>query len=240
MSIEEQMDFPTEMHRTAFDKILWKLTERRDVKGIWVIGSLASGNAKESSDIDLYVISEKIPGDGEILIIDGIEIQIQWRTPEHLKKVLDLKQVSTTMLRYNKSVYDPCGILKDAEKKLKEKFAGPYPLDDSEITAIRIFLSTLLEEMKEIEEDPYYFNYIYYDRIHRLILYFYELNRLWKPLPKYIISNLKETDKEFYKLICKAYEVTEIEEKTELIAKISGKCLALTDGLLYEGLYRIF
>jgi len=240
LNIGEKVNFPTERHGKVFDKVLRKLIEKKDVKGIWIIGSLASGNARESSDIDLYVVSEKIPGDGEISIIDGIEVQIQWRTPEHLKKVLGLKQVSTTMLRYNKIVYDSDGILKDAGEKLKEKFSGPYPLDNSEITAIRIFLSSLQKELKEIENDPYYFNYIYYDRIHRLISYFYELNRLWKPVPKYIIGNLKDIDKEFYKLVCKAYEVTEIEKKTELIAQISGKCLALTDGPLYEGLYRIF
>ncbi len=240
MNIEEKVKFPTERHRKAFDKVLWELTQKRDVKGIWIIGSLASGNSRESSDIDLYVISEKIPGDGEILLIDGIEVQIQWRTPKHLKKILDSKQVSATMLRYNKIVYDPYEILKDAGENLKEKFSGPYPLDDSEITAIRIFLSSIQKELKEIEEDPYYFNYIYYDRIHRLISCFYELNRLWKPVPKYIINNLKDIDKKFYELVCKAYEVIEIEEKTELITQISGKCLNLTDGPLYEGIYRIF
>lgn len=232
-------DFPTERHELAFNKITTQLIEQ-EVLGILLIGSLAAGDAKEDSDIDIFVIRENIPADGEHKIIDGVEVQILWRTPEYLGKALDMREVCVTMLRYNKIVYDPEGILKKAQEKLERKFAGSYPINQDEITALRIFLTTLPGELASIRQDYYFFNYIFYNRIQRLISYFYELKRLWKPRPKYIIKELKKIDEEFYELILKAYEESDIEEKIELIEKISQKCLDLTDGPLYEGLYKIF
>ena len=237
--MNSEIIFPTENHKIAFYEITEKLIEKKDVRGILLIGSLACGDGREKSDIDLYVISEQIPGDGEILIIKGIEIQIQWRTIEHVKEVVNGKNVATTMMRNSRIIYDPAGILKEVTEKLSKKFSYPYLLEDAEITAIRIFLSGLSEEMQEIEDGPY-FNYIYYDRISRLISYFYPLKRLWKVRPKYIIRELKNIDYEFYNLICMAYEVKDRTEKIRMIGKISEKCLGLTDGPLYEGLYKIF
>ena len=232
-------DFPTEKHELAFNKITTQLIEQ-EALGILLIGSLAAGDAKEDSDIDIFVIRENIPADGEHKIIDGVEVQILWRTPKYLDKALDMKNVSAAMLRYNKIVYDPEGILKKAQEKLETKFAGSYPIDEDEIIALRIFLTALPEEMASIRQDYYFFNYIFYNRIQRLISDFYELKRLWKPRPKYIIKELKKIDEEFYELILKAYEISDIEDKIELIEKISHKCLDLTDGPLSEGLYKIF
>lgn len=83
------------MFEEIIEQYIKKITEKFDIKGIILYGSVARGTAKKTSDIDLIVIASGLPDIQDrfdfIKIKKPSKLEAVWMTPEELTGMVDAK-----------------------------------------------------------------------------------------------------------------------------------------------------
>ena len=83
------------MFEEMIEQYILKITEKFDIKGIILFGSVARGTAKKTSDVDLIVVASGLPELRDRFNFIGIKkparLEAIWMTPEELSGMVDAK-----------------------------------------------------------------------------------------------------------------------------------------------------
>jgi predicted nucleotidyltransferase len=126
------MDFKETNMKLKHYRIVKELAEKykkdKNVSGIYIFGSLASGKAKKDSDIDIEILLKKSKKEYELRHkdIDGIHIDLSLPREDYLIEIFKkYPYLAYSALKYN-ILYDPEGILKKY-LELTEKYFQEHP-----------------------------------------------------------------------------------------------------------------
>lgn len=113
-----------EVHQKIVNEIVEEYTKDKSTLAITLFGSLARGEEREDSDVDIEIISEdaekwELKQDEERY---GIKIDLEICPKKHLLHQFEKYPYLCHDYLNQKIIYDPKGFMKDLKKKLKTYF----------------------------------------------------------------------------------------------------------------------
>lgn len=224
----------TEGHERVINIVCEELKARKDVMGIILFGSLATGDFHKYSDVDLYVVVNQKTDKVSCFVKEGITVQIQWRGlidfKEKIMKQTRNKPVSLT----GKILYDPSGIIEKHLKKSAEflENKGPKPMSEEEKLMVQISLSGDIKTVKGLLEKGNQAGAVLLmnDLLLQALDVFYDHRGWWNPGKKRVIGDLKKRD---YTLGCTAEKVilsNSLDERLKSLIKVRNIVLEILGG----------
>ena len=220
------------------EQVVMELKKNPAIKGIILFGSLAQGKPHSYSDIDLYVIGEKQKDRVTCQMIEGVPVQIQYRSVEDFKVKILKKTRSKPLCLTGKILYDPTGLV-DENFKLAREYAlrdGPLKMSEEEIKMGQISLSQDVKSVRGLNEQGNFSGAVILMQellIQALDLY-YDYNSWWRPQNKQLIEDLKERDPEMGKTAEGVLIGKKIEDKMENLTEIREQILGILGGEIGE------
>ena len=112
------------MFEEIIEQYISQISEKFDIKGIILFGSVARGTAKKTSDIDLIVVASGLPELRDRFNFIGIKkpsrLEAIWMTPEQLSGMVDAKTGFVMDALLEGIFLKDDGTIKASKKKLEE------------------------------------------------------------------------------------------------------------------------
>ncbi|MEJ7833156.1 MAG: nucleotidyltransferase domain-containing protein [Nocardioides sp.] len=131
------------------------VTERfPDAKAAWLSGSVVSGRATSTSDLDVVVVTDEVEVHRESVVYDGWPVELFVHTADSVRAFVtqDRLRRRPTMARLvadSVSLMGGAGAaIDDLEAECRAAVAaGPEPLDEGQLEALRYGLTDLLDDL---------------------------------------------------------------------------------------------
>lgn len=112
------------MFEQIIEQYIVQITGKFDIKGIILYGSVARGEAKKTSDIDMIVVASGLPELKDRFNFIGIKkpsrLEAVWMTPEELTGMVDAKTGFVVDALLEGKVLKDDGTVAAAKKRLEE------------------------------------------------------------------------------------------------------------------------
>lgn len=193
------------MSRIIFDKVVGEIIKNEDPYGIILVGSLSREenlDFRNVSDIDLFVITDKVDFFREVTVLEDLEFDISFLPLSLLDKAIDKKLSSLiTVLAKGKILYkSEKNTLKNYLKVIKSIYEeGPQKNKTSDTEYERFKLTKTYLTLESRLEDSLNFKFLSGVFIKDLLVSYFRLNNIWMPPDKRMLQSI--SDKTLLKLI---------------------------------------
>lgn len=197
-------------------QVVDELSKRPEVQGMLLFGSVATGKATSTSDIDLLMICEGESFHVQVDEIENVPIKIVAFPPDGLDDALasEVNQGQYPTFVGGKILYDPKGILSDFCAKINKALDNSPPsLPEQEYDHVRVSITETLRDI-EHSSDFATMKLLSSQFITCGIKYYYRIKRWWIPAPKHQIKDLEGRSQE---LVSLTKDILLPESKIELL-----------------------
>jgi len=203
----------------VINKLLDSIIESENVLAVILYGSLAKGECRTDSDIDLQVLIENYDTKKQHLEIDGIEADISYDNLYYTvigcivqQKEFFLKPLGTGILLFDRTE----GLFEKCLEIVKQIFSGKPCVKNnfSETALMKYGFENRLKEAKKFHQsDPVTAEYVMslcFDNI----MYSYDIYNHYMPaIRRRYLEELKSKDEFFWSLCCNFLSETKLEMK---------------------------
>jgi len=200
----------------------------KEAQGILFTGSRATGMFSLNSDWDFIILlSDGQKGYRKTWEIDGELVEIFCHPKQELDEFLrtdPLVRIGATtnmlasgIILKDNPKRDFAMIVKRAKNIWKK---GPQPVGKIERQWIGYDISTYLEDVEDCVADNNPAYLLFSQAVSEMVRYFYALSRIWLPLPKKRLNDLKKRIPALYALVIKFHTSSEWKQKAEIITNL--------------------
>ncbi|MDP2858431.1 MAG: nucleotidyltransferase domain-containing protein [Bacillota bacterium] len=218
-----QLSLPTvsiEHLRRALEEEVAELLAQPTTIGLAIFGSVARGDYRAGSDIELLVITHSTTGH-EVSSSRRHGVCIH----KHLQRSVDLEARRQIDWRIRPPFADGWIVidgdgqlvkLKELDTQLAK--AGRRNLAPEEVDRLGHSLRDRLQELEGLEKDPVALGLLYHALIREAIRAFYALAGRWEPGPKRLSADLRQHSPQFLALIKQALlQSSDLERARQLV-----------------------
>ncbi len=224
--------------KQIIDKVVSEYKKSPDIKGIILFGSLAEGNPHFYSDIDLYVIGQKERDRATCRVIDGVPVQVQYRSIEDFQEKTKKQTRSKPLCLTGVILYDPTGLVKENFELAREKALaeGPQKMPKEEIKMGQIALTQEINSIKGLLEKGIYSGgvILMQELLIQALDIYYDIHSWWRPENKHLVEDLKKRDQKIGSLAERVLIGSSLENRLKNLTVIRDEVLELLGGEISE------
>ncbi len=215
-----------EPYNLALAEAIKFILRKFSVQGIIVTGSVIYGKATKTSDLDIFVVNNRLERQRIQKYFNGVPAEIFISPPSIIKKEMEESTDSgncTTATMFSSSfiIYDRNQLVYKLRNKSKEIISRGPSNSPNKLQLIRYRIADSYENAYDtIETNPHNSMILISNAVFEAILYKFRLMGKWKPKHKEIMLELEKTDKELFDLAIKFYEGSDFKTKFEIAEKI--------------------
>ena len=217
-----------------------RLKRKENLIGIILYGSLAKGNFHNFSDVDLYVVGKEEKERVSSIYVEDVPVQILWRSIEQFEQKMQKINREHPISKHGRILYDPTGFIKEYFAEINSKVKFPKPLSKNEKLLLQATLSQDLDIIKGLLEKGRVAEAIILmnDFTVEAINAYYDVQKLWMPGKKHIITDFKQQNLEYGEIAEQVILASFPSKKLSHLERLRDKILDLMGGELRE--YEIY
>lgn len=208
-----------------------------DLAGILLAGSVAYGHPMETSDLDLYVVTDKPWRQRRNLVVDGVDVEL-FINPRHKASSEILQAGSTTdMFARGRIIHDPRGVMAGLveEARSVHETPRPIPLGD-DLERLRYMVTDTVKDAYDlVVAGVEGFDLAVHDALRWTLDAYYQLAGRRMPKPKYVAADLRSREPALADVVALILDTSRPpRERWERLDALSREVLDLVGGPIVE------
>ncbi|CAN5911506.1 hypothetical protein BH11GEM1_BH11GEM1_16350 [soil metagenome] len=177
----------------ACDVAVAELSERADVVGVLVFGSVARGQATPMSDIDLYAITATDHRGHRGRVIDGVPVEVSFGSiAQFTNQVIEERAVVVNAFATGRILLDRAGGLAELSRRAAAIWSrGPAPLTADARLRFRFHLTDAVRDLEDVRATGVESALPAAMCVQMAIDALYGVRSAWAPAPRHVVQSLR-------------------------------------------------
>lgn len=220
-------------YRQVLQAVLTEITAIPEAEAVLFFGSVQRGEAQETSDLDLYVVTSGTEYWRVGRVQDGVEIELFFNpAPKMRERLQSGDPVSIHGFATGELLLDRSGAGAELVALGRELWAaGPKPLTEWQVATWRYRLTDLAQDLEDVLQDGATARMLAGLLVPRALDAYCELHRVWGDKPKRLIARIRELDPALAEMVLDFY-ANGLEPRAAIA--IAGRVLAPFGGRIYN------